>query len=226
MDSRLRAVRSKLRRRLARITDCSSGRSSPTDYTQTDWERRWGNVENALAFDMGEAAAAVRSAVGDGWFQPGMRVLDIGCGAGHSAAWLAGQGFEVIGIDFARQAIERARVEYGGTPGLSFEVVDVVRQGVYVESFDALIDRGCLHCVKRPDRPAYVANVMAWAQPGGRLLLIMQRRRTSGEELIVEIRELLQPGFEYVSSELDDLAAPHAEFPIPAVAMRFVRTSN
>lgn len=40
---------------------------------------------------------------------PGKRVLDIGCGTGKSAIWLAGRGFEVTGIDSAKSAIDIAR---------------------------------------------------------------------------------------------------------------------
>ena len=44
---------------------------------------------------------------------PAARLVDVGCGAGQDAVWLAGQGFEVMGIDFAPTAVrwtkDRAR---------------------------------------------------------------------------------------------------------------------
>lgn len=40
---------------------------------------------------------------------PGTRALDIGCGTGKSAIWLARQGFDVTGIDSAKSAIDIAR---------------------------------------------------------------------------------------------------------------------
>jgi 2-polyprenyl-3-methyl-5-hydroxy-6-metoxy-1,4-benzoquinol methylase len=36
-------------------------------------------------------------------------VLDIGCGSGEITAWLAQNGFKVVGIDFAQSAIEKAK---------------------------------------------------------------------------------------------------------------------
>lgn len=47
------------------------------------------------------------------WFagrEPGAaRVVDIGCGAGQDALWLAECGHRVLGLDYARKAVDRAR---------------------------------------------------------------------------------------------------------------------
>src|SRR5436190_2210248 len=62
------------------------------------WEDKWGRAE----FDrpwLGRAVSPeIRAAVTSGWFIPGGRALDTGCGAGDVAAWLAAQGFSAIGI--------------------------------------------------------------------------------------------------------------------------------
>ena len=41
--------------------------------------------------------------------EPG-RALDIGCGSGGNAVWLAERGWQVTGVDFSDVAIEQARV--------------------------------------------------------------------------------------------------------------------
>jgi SAM-dependent methyltransferase len=41
--------------------------------------------------------------------QPGMRVLDIGCGRGETLAWLMRQGVEACGVDYASEALRLAR---------------------------------------------------------------------------------------------------------------------
>lgn len=46
------------------------------------------------------------------WFserEPGVRVLDIGCGTGRDSLWLAGNGHEVRGYDYAPGAVALAR---------------------------------------------------------------------------------------------------------------------
>ena len=54
-----------------------------------------------------------------GTFGAGASVCDAGCGPGHVAAFLAGLGLTVTGIDLSPVMVERARVLH---PDLSFEV--------------------------------------------------------------------------------------------------------
>ena len=49
-------------------------------------------------------------------------VLDVGCGPGHVAAYLARRGAEVEGLDLSPEMIEEARVSQ---PGLAFTVGDM-----------------------------------------------------------------------------------------------------
>lgn len=44
-----------------------------------------------------------------GGLEPG-RALDLACGEGRNAVWLAGQGWQVTGVDFSQAAIEKARL--------------------------------------------------------------------------------------------------------------------
>jgi thioredoxin reductase/2-polyprenyl-3-methyl-5-hydroxy-6-metoxy-1,4-benzoquinol methylase len=47
---------------------------------------------------------------------PPGRALDVGCGEGADAIWLADQGWQVTGVDFSRTALERA-VEHAAAAG-------------------------------------------------------------------------------------------------------------
>jgi ubiquinone/menaquinone biosynthesis C-methylase UbiE len=38
--------------------------------------------------------------------RPGVRVLDVGCGPGRDVAWLAEQGFDIVGVDLSRKMLE------------------------------------------------------------------------------------------------------------------------
>jgi SAM-dependent methyltransferase len=50
---------------------------------------------------------------------PAGRVADVGCGPGHVAAFLRGQGLDVFGVDLSPGMVEQARAGY---PDLRFEV--------------------------------------------------------------------------------------------------------
>ncbi|MGO9962534.1 MAG: class I SAM-dependent methyltransferase [Acidimicrobiales bacterium] len=100
--------------------------------------------------------------------RPG-RVLDLGCGTGTSAVYLAEHGWAVVGVDFVAQAIEtaKARAASAGVP-VSFVVGDVAQLGeAGVEGpFDLLVDIGCYHAIPDGMRDAYAAGVAGVARSG------------------------------------------------------------
>lgn len=189
------------------------------------WNRRWGDDSYQPQFQLVESDAVLREAVEVGWFTPTMRAVDVGCGLGYDAAWLAEQGFEVVGIDFSIRAIERAREAFAGSPRLTFEVVDIVQPSEYFEAFDALVDRGCLHGIDRRMRPAYVRNLEAWARPNAHFLLFMRTKGQSANKTVARSRRILEPGFKLIDARAVNLGGSFTDEPLPGMAMRFVRAS-
>lgn len=63
---------------------------------------------------------------------PSRRLLDLGCGTGEHARFLASHGFEVLGVDRSESMLERAR-EGDPLPGLSFVLADFVDLGTALE---------------------------------------------------------------------------------------------
>ncbi|HXQ63163.1 MAG TPA: class I SAM-dependent methyltransferase [Acidimicrobiales bacterium] len=100
--------------------------------------------------------------------RPG-RVLDLGCGTGTDAAFLAAQGWDVVGVDFVPEAIAEAREKtVGGGPPPRFVVGDVtrLRHAGIVGPFDLILDTGCFHGIAAGRRGAYAAEVAAVCAPG------------------------------------------------------------
>ena len=134
-----------------------------------------------------------------GWFPPGEAVLDIGCGSGEIAAWLARQGYEVVGIDFSGSAISRAQGEYREVQALRFEEVDITREGLPTRRFGALLDPGCLQGVPPEAQRDYVRNVAAAAKTGAPLLLLHRiLPDTTREDTVPTLEALCQGTFDVV----------------------------
>jgi SAM-dependent methyltransferase len=98
--------------------------------------------------------------------RPG-RALDLGCGTGTDAIYLAKQGWDVTGIDFVPEAIATARTHAAGSAA-SFVAGDVthLRQAGVDGPFDLIIDIGCYHAIPAGRRDRYAAEVAAVARPG------------------------------------------------------------
>jgi SAM-dependent methyltransferase len=106
--------------------------------------------------------------------RPPGRALDLGCGPGRDAIALARHGWEVVGVDFAPQAIARAKERaVKAASSASFVVGDVTRLSeIGVDGpFDLVIDVGCYHTIPAERRDSYAAEVAAVARPGGDLYL-------------------------------------------------------
>jgi ubiquinone/menaquinone biosynthesis C-methylase UbiE len=87
-------------------------------------------------------------------------VLDVGCGTGENALFLAGRGHTVWGVDAAPAAIERARhkaEEQGITA--TFLVGDALNLQRIGKQFDTVIDSGLFHTLSDEERPCFARNL-------------------------------------------------------------------
>lgn len=100
------------------------------------------------------------------------RVIDLGCGVGDNAIFLAQHGFAVTGVDFAPSAIDRARIKARDAGvEVSFAVDDLTRLRTVHGPFDLLVDYGTLDDLDNRGRDAYVREVMGLTRPGTQFLL-------------------------------------------------------
>jgi SAM-dependent methyltransferase len=158
--------------------------------------------------------------------------LDIGCGAGNYAAWLATQGFQVTGVDISPAAIELAeRLARKNRVPCRFVVADLLGNALPFEaSFDFAYDWEVLHHVFPEDRGRYVSNVYRVLRPGARYLSVCFsendpsfggkgkfRKTPLGTTLYFsseqEIRKLVEPLFDIEKLETIEVAGkykPHA----------------
>jgi SAM-dependent methyltransferase len=102
------------------------------------------------------------------------RTIDLGCGAGNYAIYLAGMGFDVTGVDGSPTAIAIARESAEGK-GVScnFIVADLLGDLHEVEGqFDFGYDWELLHHIMPRNRETYVKNVSTLLNPGATYLSV------------------------------------------------------
>jgi len=110
--------------------------------------------------------------------EPGVRVLDVGCGPGRHAHALGRRGFEVVGVDISERFVALARQNAPDGAAVSFERADA-RSLEYDSEFDAVISLcqgafglsgGAGVASLDPDR-AVLDGIARALRPGGRLAL-------------------------------------------------------
>lgn len=125
---------------------------------QHDWNAHY--LRGELPWDTDEPDPHLVELIRRGVVDRG-RTLEIGCGTGTNAVWLAGQGFDVVGVDIAERAIEMARTRAGSTPRVSFLQADFLADDGVEGSFDFVFDRGVFHVFDEAEARARVAEHVA-----------------------------------------------------------------
>ena len=155
---------------------------------QAEWDARYGEDDRIWSGEPNHALVVEAGALAPG------RALDVGCGEGADAVWLARHGWDVVGLDPSGVALERARA---GAAAAGVEV-----RWVHAELADAMddLDTGAFDLVvafyptlfKDTDPLPTLTSLVA---PAGSLLLVHhadvdpERARAHG----FDPQELLSP---------------------------------
>ncbi|HON80952.1 MAG TPA: class I SAM-dependent methyltransferase [Methanoregulaceae archaeon] len=155
------------------------------------------------------------------------KAVDLGCGAGNYAIWLAGKGFEVTGIDSSPTAIAIATKKAAQKGAMCrFVVADLLGDlhELQGETFDFAYDWELLHHIFPQDRERYIRNVSALLGPGGKYFSVCfskddpqfggsgRFRKTRIGTILYfssepEIRDLLEPFFSILDLKAIEIGA-------------------
>lgn len=153
-------------------------------------------------FDQGQEAAALPDTLAQLKLSRA-KILVLGSGFGHDAAYFAKQGHTVTAIDFSAEAIERAKALYGTQENLTFQQMDMFQlPDAWTGAFDLVFEHAC-YCAVSPERRAEVVNVWRKVLHSQGYMLgiffIMQKRQGppwGGSEW--ELRQRLSKYFEFM----------------------------
>jgi SAM-dependent methyltransferase len=139
----------------------------PDQSAKDYWEAHYGERERIWS---GRVNAKFAESVAD---LPAGRALDLGCGEGGDAVWLAERGWQVKAVDISETAIRRAAAEAesrGVRDRIDFErhdLSDSFPDGTY-----DLISAQFLHSTVRLERPQILRNAAKAVVPGGILVIV------------------------------------------------------
>ena len=140
----------------------------------TDLQRQFGNIDIYL-FDQ-----LLR-----GRLQPGMRILDAGCGGGRNLVYLIAQGYEVFAVDESEEAINKVRQMAPNLPAANFRCESIESMSFPDQFFDFIIAHSVLHFAHDDIHfEAMLSNIFDKLKIGG--ILFCRLASTIGIEHLVQ----------------------------------------
>ncbi len=140
---------------------------TPTQDAKEHWEQHYGERDQVWSgrvnVRMAEVATSLTPAT----------ALDLGCGEGGDAIWLAEHGWHVTAVDISETALQRAAAAAtarGVGDRIEFAQHDL-SDGFPEGTFD-LISAQFLHSMVPLDRPRILKHAAGAVRPGGRLLIV------------------------------------------------------
>lgn len=130
------------------------------EFRYADAPQRWSGNANATLVDI------------VGGLTPG-RAVDLGCGEGADAIWLARQGWQVLGVDISPTAVARARgaaLEVGVDEGATFEAHDLSTWEPDGEI--DLVTASFFHSHEELPRTEILRRVASHVTPGGHVAIV------------------------------------------------------
>jgi 2-polyprenyl-3-methyl-5-hydroxy-6-metoxy-1,4-benzoquinol methylase len=142
---------------------------------QTETDEIYSSIPlNEIPWNIENPPDALLQLIESGKVKP-CSVIDLGCGAGNYAVYLAGKGFTVTGVDISETAIKfaqkNAKDKNVSCDFLRADVLGDLGKEVN-KTFDFAYDWELLHHIYPENRNKYLENVQCLINPGGRYLSV------------------------------------------------------
>lgn len=156
-------------------TEMSTNTNPPrSNQPHDDWDLRY--REGDTPWDTGHACSELVRVVDQRWVAP-CRAIELGCGTGADAVFLATRSIHVTAVDVSIEAIQQAVARADAARvRVNFCWADVVSLPAALDvPYDFVFDRGCYHCIRKHDVEGYVAALRRITRPGSQFLLLAGR---------------------------------------------------
>jgi SAM-dependent methyltransferase len=139
------------------------------------WEQRYRSQDTP--WDTGQPSSELRRVIAEERIAP-CAALEVGCGTGTNAVWLAQLGFTVTAVDISPLAIAQAKRK-AADAGLAVRwlTADLLEGPDLGGAYGFVFDRGCYHVVRRVDVQAYLRALRAATQAGTLSLVLAGNAR-------------------------------------------------
>lgn len=146
---------------------------------------------------------------------PPGRALDLGCGHGRSAIFLARRGWKVDAVDFVELAIEEARrrAEEAGVQ-VQFHVGDITRLDFLSGPYNFAVDVGCAHGLQPDQLRLYHAELKRLLAPDAHFMLFA-RLVDQSDETTTDLDSLTDKGLKTLFADGFKVAASKLNAPDP-----------
>ncbi len=170
------------------------------DKKKQNWEARYKTGD--LPWDSGRHDCTLEELVVDKTVSA-CRALELGCGTGTNAIWLALQGFDVAASDISPMAISIAKDKARQADvNVDFMVMDILQESLPAEKYDFVFDRGCFHSFDGEERNFFVKSINDCLTPGGIWFSLIGSADSPPREIgpprlsAQDITSLVEPSFE------------------------------
>lgn len=152
-----------------------------------DWEDHY--ASGHMPWDSGLPSSELQRVLREYNVQPG-RAIELGCGTGTNAIWLAQQAFDVTAVDIAENALKLARPKAEATGvNVNWINANVQNFGAGLQPFDFIFDRGCYHCCRRTDLQGFLQTLRNITRPGTKMLVLCGNANEESESRIPRVTE-------------------------------------
>lgn len=148
------------------MTETPHPHAAPPTTAAAFWDQRYREADRIWSGRVNAVLADVASAL------PPATALDLGCGEGGDAVWLAEHGWTVTAVDISSTAIARGQAaarERGLAGQLRFIAADL--ESFATDDRFALVTASFLHSPTMLDRVSVLRRAADFVEPGGRLLI-------------------------------------------------------